>query len=267
MTSTTSSSGSNPPNPDRNENRRWLLVRGRIIQPGRDILSPLEVWEDGSLLVDRWTRGGVIVKVWPSPPSPKDVERLLSSFGVERRSCGSEEDSSRCEEEIEEIQLSADQFCCPGLIDTHVHAPQFLFMGTGTDKPLMEWLEAYTFPAEREMKNVEQIARPCYRRLVTCLLSHGTTTANYFATVDENATMALAEECSRAGQRCVVGKVGMDRCCPDDYRDESVASCIESYQSIIVKLREMNHNNEKRTEEDDESLQIIQGISEAAGDE
>ncbi len=36
----------------------------------------------------------------------------------------------------------------PGLIDTHTHAPQYVFTGTGMDLPLMEWLARYTFPTE-----------------------------------------------------------------------------------------------------------------------
>ena len=43
----------------------------------------------------------------------------------------------------------------PGLIDTHVHAPQYKFTGTGTDVPLMEWLRKYTFPTEESYKDVE----------------------------------------------------------------------------------------------------------------
>jgi cytosine/adenosine deaminase-related metal-dependent hydrolase len=34
----------------------------------------------------------------------------------------------------------------PGFVDTHVHAPQYSFTGTATDLPLMQWLNAYTFP-------------------------------------------------------------------------------------------------------------------------
>ena len=31
-------------------------------------------------------------------------------------------------------------FLLPGFIDTHLHAPQYLFAGTALDVPLMEWL-------------------------------------------------------------------------------------------------------------------------------
>lgn len=45
--------------------------------------------------------------------------------------------------------MEGAHFCVPGMIDTHVHAPQYQFTGTATDLPLMQWLQAYTFPAER----------------------------------------------------------------------------------------------------------------------
>jgi cytosine/adenosine deaminase-related metal-dependent hydrolase len=47
------------------------------------------------------------------------------------------------------ITMEGAQFCVPGMIDTHVHAPQYQFTGTATDLPLMQWLQTYTFPAER----------------------------------------------------------------------------------------------------------------------
>ena len=45
-------------------------------------------------------------------------------------------------------RLSKRQMVLPGLIDTHVHGPQYAFTGTGYDKPLLEWLNTYTFPVE-----------------------------------------------------------------------------------------------------------------------
>lgn len=32
-------------------------------------------------------------------------------------------------------------FLLPGFIDTHLHAPQYLYTGTALDEPLMVWLE------------------------------------------------------------------------------------------------------------------------------
>ncbi|KAF4520214.1 hypothetical protein B566_EDAN009939, partial [Ephemera danica] len=46
------------------------------------------------------------------------------------------------------VTLSYGQFLMPGLVDTHIHAPQFPNLGLGYDKTLLDWLEAYTFPME-----------------------------------------------------------------------------------------------------------------------
>jgi hypothetical protein len=40
------------------------------------------------------------------------------------------------------------KFVTPGLVDTHCHGPQYRNAGTGTDLPLLKWLEKYTFPTE-----------------------------------------------------------------------------------------------------------------------
>lgn len=53
--------------------------------------------------------------------------------------------------------LSDKQFLIPGFIDCHIHAVQFPNLGMGYDKPLLDWLETYTFPLEKKYKD-EQFA-------------------------------------------------------------------------------------------------------------
>ncbi len=55
-------------------------------------------------------------------------------------------------------------------------------------------LQAYTFPAERRCANTV-FASHVYSRLVRRLLSHGTTTAVYYATIHLDATKALVDIC------------------------------------------------------------------------
>lgn len=57
------------------------------------------------------------------------------------------------------------QFLMPGFVDTHIHAPQYVFTGTGYDLPLLDWLEKYTFPSESRFRNVE-FAQVAYRKVV-----------------------------------------------------------------------------------------------------
>ena len=36
----------------------------------------------------------------------------------------------------------------PGMVDLHIHAPQYAFRGLGMDMELLDWLQTYTFPEE-----------------------------------------------------------------------------------------------------------------------
>ena len=80
----------------------------------------------------------------------------------------------------------------PGLIDTHLHAPQWPQLGTGLDLPLEEWLFEHTFPLEKRLTD-PAFAGVVWPQMVSTLLAHGTTTAVYYATIDvETTTMLLS---------------------------------------------------------------------------
>ncbi len=67
------------------------------------------------------------------------------------------------------IHLSTcSQFLMPGLVDTHIHAPQYVNAGTGYDKQLLAWLKDYTFPAEARFQDL-QVARDVYPIAVVSL--------------------------------------------------------------------------------------------------
>ena len=57
------------------------------------------------------------------------------------------------------------QFLMPGLVDTHIHAPQYVNSGTGYDRQLLKWLEKYTFPAEARFEDLE-LAKDVYQKAV-----------------------------------------------------------------------------------------------------
>ncbi|MBH1945562.1 amidohydrolase family protein, partial [Erythrobacter sp. YJ-T3-07] len=86
---------------------------------------------------------------------------------------------------------------------------------------LRDWLNTYTFPMESSLADLAK-ARRVYTRCVQRTLSHGTTTAAYYATIDVPATNLLADLCLSLGQRAFVGRVCMDHrdLCPEYYRDE-----------------------------------------------
>ena len=123
-------------------------------------------------------------------------------------------------------------FIIPGFVDLHVHAPQFAFHGTGTDLPLMKWLEAYTFPSEARMKDIKR-ATSVYETLVKRLLRNGTTTAMYFATQHLESTKKLVDICAKYGQRAFVGLVNQDINSPENYVQET-SSALENTEKFIL---------------------------------
>ncbi|KIH88859.1 guanine deaminase [Sporothrix brasiliensis 5110] len=106
--------------------------------------------------------------------------------------------------------------------DTHLHASQYPNVGIFGKSTLLDWLNKYTFPLEASLHDLAK-ARRVYGRCIRKTLSHGTTTAAYYATVDVAATNLLADLCLQAGQRALVGRVCMDEHAfsPDYYRDET----------------------------------------------
>ena len=48
-----------------------------------------------------------------------------------------------------------DCLIVPGMVDLHIHAPQYAFRGMCMDLELMDWLNRYTFPEEEKYENLE----------------------------------------------------------------------------------------------------------------
>jgi len=134
-------------------------------------------------------------------------------------------------------------YLLPGLVDLHVHAPQWPQLGKALDVPLEVWLNRYTFPLEARYAD-EDFAGEVYQSVVSALLANGTTTAVYFGTVHRPATQILVDECLAQGQRAVVGKVAMDHpdACPDFYRDESAAIAVAETARFVDYVRSHREN-------------------------
>ena len=136
-----------------------------------------------------------------------------------------------------DLTLPSTTVLLPGLIDTHLHAPQWPQLGTGLDLPLERWLFERTFPLEARYADTA-FATAVWDQMVPTLLANGTTTAVYYGSVHEAATTALAEACLNYGQRAFVGRVAMDHPegTPEWYRDasatESVAASHRSIETI-----------------------------------
>lgn len=116
------------------------------------------------------------------------------------------------------VQDHRGQLILPGFVDTHVHCPQLdVIASYGTE--LLDWLNTYTFPAERRYAD-PAVSRAGAQRFVQALWAHGTTSAVVFPTVHKVSAQALFEAAHAANMRMVTGKVLMNRHAPDGLRDD-----------------------------------------------
>ena len=113
-----------------------------------------------------------------------------------------------------------DALIFPGMVDLHVHAPQFAFRGTSMDLELMDWLNKYTFPEEEKYEDLEY-AKKAYAIFVNALKKSATTRSVIFATRHRHATELLMELMEESGLISYVGKVNMDREASENLTEKS----------------------------------------------
>lgn len=118
----------------------------------------------------------------------------------------------------------------PGLIDTHIHYPQFEMIAAYGEQ-LLEWLNKYVFPTEGKFED-KDYAQKIASLFLDELLKQGTTTALVFATVHPQSVDAFFEEASRRNLRMISGKVLMDRHAPDFLTDTPETAYEQSKQLI-----------------------------------
>lgn len=127
-----------------------------------------------------------------------------------------------------------DRLLIPAMNDVHVHAPQYRNLGIAMDLELLPWLANYTFPEEARYADLAYAER-MYRRFVYDLWRNGTMRCAAFATVHLEATRLLMDLFHEAGMGALVGKVNMDRDCPEALREtpaeaeEACAALVQAY--------------------------------------
>ncbi|XP_028910787.1 guanine deaminase [Ornithorhynchus anatinus] len=137
-------------------------------------------------------------------------------------------------------ELSIHEFFMPGLVDTHIHAPQYAFAGCNVDLPLLEWLNKYTFPTELKFRKIE-FAEEVYTRVVRRTLKNGTTTACYFGTIHTDSSLLLAEITDKFGQRAFVGKVCMDMNPSVPEYKETTTDSVKETERFIIEMLQKNY--------------------------
>ncbi|GAA5984702.1 hypothetical protein JCM5350_007922 [Sporobolomyces pararoseus] len=139
------------------------------------------------------------------------------------------------------LELDQDSWILPGFVDTHIHAPQYVNGGMALDRPLMEWLEHYTFKAEARIdSDPEGYGRKVYEKLVQRMIEKGTTAASVFGTISVEANLVLAKAFIAAGLRGQIGKVAMDQNSLPNYIETTDSSLSET-RRFISAIRELNN--------------------------
>ena len=121
----------------------------------------------------------------------------------------------------------------PAMNDMHVHAPQVHNQGVAMDLELLPWLQNYTFPEESKYADVAYAER-MYRRFIHTQWLFGTMRSVVFATVHTDSTRKLMHLYQEAGMGAMVGKVAMNRNCPDALC-EDVDAYVEGQESLIAE--------------------------------
>ncbi|MCI8476976.1 MAG: amidohydrolase family protein, partial [Oscillospiraceae bacterium] len=114
----------------------------------------------------------------------------------------------------------------PGLVDLHLHAPQYALRGLGMDLELLEWLEQQVFQEESRYQDLEY-ARAAYTIFAQDLRRSPTTRACIFATAHTQATRLLMDCMEETGLVSYVGRVNMDRNCPDGLRERDAQTAAQ----------------------------------------
>lgn len=140
------------------------------------------------------------------------------------------------------IHDHGDCLIIPGLVDLHIHAPQYSFRGLGMDMELLEWLETNTFPEEAKYESLEY-ARKAYQIFADNMRKSATTRACIFGTVHRAATLLLMDMMEKTGLDTMIGKVNMDRNCPDYIIEETEESAGETLEWI----KDVLHRKYKNT--------------------
>ena len=132
-----------------------------------------------------------------------------------------------------------DRLIIPGLIDLHVHAPQYPFMGMGMNMELPDWLNTYAFPEEKRYSDMGY-AKRAYKAFVGSLLSSATTRAAIFATIHAPATLLLMELLEATGLVTFVGKVSMDRNAPESLCEQAPDKVLEHWLEKVFMRKFAN---------------------------
>lgn len=135
-----------------------------------------------------------------------------------------------------------DKIIIPGLVDLHIHAPQYAFRGMDMDLELLPWLRKNTFPEEGKYKDLDY-ADKAYDIFTESMKKSATTRACVFATMHREATVLLMDKLEKSGLVTMVGKVNMDRNAPEYLKEQSYKVSAEETVKWISQAVEKKYHN------------------------
>lgn len=180
------------------------IVKGHILHFPKTTQKPdtdFDEFKSGALVLDK----GKIIKVG-------NADALISSYADAK------------------IVDYGNKLIVPGFIDTHLHFPQTEMIASFGEQ-LIDWLNKYTFPAERQFEDPEY-SRKIADFFLRQLWMNGTTTAAVYATVHKNSAEQLFSAAFEKNMQILTGKVCMDRNSPDYLQDTAESAAQDSADLI-----------------------------------
>ena len=125
-----------------------------------------------------------------------------------------------------------DRLILPGLIDPHIHFPQYRILAA-PGKDLLDWLNRFTFPEEARYRSKAHAAKAA-ELFLDRLAAHGTTSTMAFCSVHKACADALFSAAEKRNMALVSGKTMMDRNAPANVLDDAETGGRDS-QALIDK--------------------------------
>ena len=164
------------------------------------------------------------------------LENGYITVDADGRVVGVSANLAESDREDAEVIDFGDRLLIPAMNDMHVHAPQVHNQGVAMDMELLPWLQNYTFPEESKYADVHYAER-MYRRFLHTQWLFGTMRSVVFATVHTESTRVLMKLYQEAGMGALVGKVAMNRNCPDALC-EDVEAAGEGNERLIAEFNQ-----------------------------
>lgn len=200
----------------------FQIFIGRVIH-GKS-LTELEISPNAAIGV---RPDGTIAFVDAKPENPADVKARYASDGFVGAAI---------------TVLERSQFLFPGMVDTHLHAPQWPNLALGMEGTLRELVENWTDPMEESYHDNEN-ARRIYADVRARTLKLGSTTVAYNSSIHAEATNILADSALNSYQRAIIGKINIVQGSTHGNWENSIEASLEDSEKPIKHILEIDPNS------------------------